>query len=149
MGAWMYVLMAVGVVAFGWWRSLVRSREIRALAKSCGLYYLGEALPPSLPMKGWPFASITSVWNVVDGDKGGKRLVAFDCRFGQGKTSWRRTVIAVKTEISNITASYFDSDLRIEQMDDWVFIYRPKGFALISWGQLTPIPELRACLESV
>jgi len=99
-------------------------------------------------MTGWPFASVASVWNIIDGEPRGTRIVAFDCRFGQGKASWRRTVIAVQTDIGNITASSFDPALRVEQMGDWVFIYRPKGFALIT-GQLMPIPELGAYLEAI
>jgi len=72
------------------------------------------------PLTGWPFASITSVWNVIDGEPLGKRIVVFDCKFGDGKASWRRTVIAIKTVIGNITASSFDPSLGIEQMNDWV-----------------------------
>lgn len=150
MGAWVYVLIAAGMALFLWlwWRSRVRALEIRTLAESCGYHYLGKSLPRSLSLSRGPFNSITSVWNVIDGDPRGKRVVAFDCKFGEGKGSWRRTVIAVKPEMSNITVSSFDPSLRLEQTDDWVFIYRPKDFALVS-RQLTPIPELRAYLESV
>src|SRR5215469_3961307 len=142
MSAGIYIIGAAGaaVAALFWWRSRVRVREIRTLAESGGFKYLGEALPPSLPLTSMPFASITSVWNAIDGTPRGKRIVAFDCRFGEGKASWRRTVIAVRTDISNVTASAFDPSLRIEQTDDWVFIYRPKELALISF-RLTPIPE--------
>ena len=146
----MYVLIAGGTALFlwFWWRSRVRALEIRTLAESCGFHCLGNSLPRSLSLSGRPFNSITSVWNVIDGDPRGKRVIAFDCRFGEGKASWRRTVIAVKTEMSNITVSSFDPYLLLEQKDDWVFIYRPKDFALVS-RQLTPIPELRAYLENV
>ena len=126
----------------------MRARDIRTLAESCGFQYLGEALPHSLPLTSMPFASITSVWNVIDGEPRGKRIVAFDCRFGEGKASWRRTVIAIRTDIRNVTASAFDPSLRIVQTDDWVFIYRPKEVALIPL-QLTPIPELHAYLDTI
>jgi hypothetical protein len=148
--AGIYVIWAVMVVLFtlSWWRGRIRAKEIHSLARSCGFQHLGEALPRSLLLTNAPFTSITSVWNVIDGEPRGKRIIAFDCRFGNGKASWRRTVIAIKTEISNITASAFDPYLRIEQMNDWVLIYRPKEFALISRGMI-PIPELRAYLDTI
>lgn len=150
MSAGIYFIGAAGaaVVSLFWWRSRLRVREVRSLAESGGFQYLGETLPPSLPLTSMPFASITAVWNAIDGAPRGKRIVAFDCRFGEGKGSWRRTVIAVRTDASNVTASAFDTSLRIEQTDDWVFIYRPKELALIPL-QLTPIPELRGYLDNI
>jgi hypothetical protein len=130
-----------------WWQSTVRARELRSLAESCGFHYLGDALPRSLPLAGSPLASMTGVWNVIDGEPRGKRIVAFDCRFGVGRGSWRRTVIAIRTEIASITTSFFDPSLRIEQVNDWIFIYRPKDFA--RFPQLIPIPELRAYLQTI
>jgi hypothetical protein len=88
------------------------------------------------------------VWNVIDGEPRGTRIVAFDCRIGAGKGSWSRTVIAVKTDIGSITASAFDSALRIERMKDWVVIYRPKDFAGIT-RQLMPVTELELYLEAI
>jgi hypothetical protein len=148
MGTWFCISVVAALVVSLWWRSQVRAREVRSLAESCGFHYLGDALPGSIRLTGSPFASITAVWNVIDGEPRGKRIVAFDCRFGIGKGSWRRTVIGVKSEIGEINVSSFDPSLQIEQMSDWVFIYRPKNFALVL-RQLTPIPELRVFLNAI
>ena len=88
------------------------------------------------------------MWNVIDGEPRGTRIVAFDCKLGEGKASWRRTVIAVKTDIANIATSSFDPALRIEQMEDWVLIYRPQDLALIA-RQLMPVTELEEYLETI
>lgn len=131
-----------------WWQSRVRARELRSLAESCGFHYLGDALPRGVPIKGSQFHSMTAVWNVIDGEPRGTRIVAFDCRFGVGKGSWRRTVIAVKADIGHITASSFNQTFQIEPIDDWVFIYQSKQFSLIP-RQLLSIPELRVYLETI
>ena len=150
MNPWIYALIPLSTAFFAWlwWRSRVRAGAIRVLAESRGFHYLGKALPRSLQLTGSPFVSITSVWNVIDGEPRGTRIVAFDCKLGEGKASWRRTVIAVKTNIGNIAASSFDPALRIEQMKDWVLIYHPKDFALIA-RQLMPVTELGAYLETI
>jgi hypothetical protein len=134
--------------AWLWWRSRLREREIRALAASLSLHYLGEALPSSFSLAGAPFDSITSVWNVVDGELRGVRVIAFDCRFGEGKASWRRTVIAANTDLGNVAASMFDPYLRIEQNRDWTVIWWSKDLSLIPPG-LMPAAELRTYLESI
>ncbi len=142
------IVAIVALFIWLWWRSRVRARELRSLAESCGFHYLGDALPRSVPLRGPQLDSITTVWNVIDGEPRGTRIVAFDCRFGVGKGSWQRTVIAIKTETANIVAPSFGPAFRIEQIDDWVFVYRTKNFTLIA-VQLTPIAELRGYLETI
>lgn len=143
------VVAFVGCI-FGWewWRSRVRTREIRSLAESCGFHFLGDALPRSVPLRGSDLDLITEVQNVIDGEPRGKRIVAFDCRFGVGKRSWRRTVIAINADAGNRIGPSFDPTFRVEQMNDWTFIYRPKSFSFIR-VQLTPISELRGYLETI
>jgi hypothetical protein len=72
-----------------------RAGAIRALAIRSGMHYLGNALPKALRLEGTPFHRVSKVWNVVDGEPRGSRVIAFDCQVGAGKHSWRRTVIAV------------------------------------------------------
>ena len=150
MNPWTYALLTIAVALGGWfwWRSRVRAAEIRRIAELYGFRYLGKALPPSLPLRDLPFLTITSVWNAIDGLRRGRRVVAFDCRFGEGKGSWRRTVVAVQAEKAGITASSFDPDVQIDQIADWTFLYRPKQLALIT-RQLTPVSELSAYLEAI
>src|SRR5215467_6190972 len=78
-----------------------RADAIRALATRSGMHYLGDALPKALGLSGTPFHHVSRVWNVIDGEPRGTRVMAFDCRVGAGKGSWRRTVIAVETD-SNV-----------------------------------------------
>jgi hypothetical protein len=113
------------------------------VAESGGSQYLGDALPASLLLTSMPFAPITSVWNAIDGEPRGKRIVAFDCRFGEGKSEL--------AALGRCCANGYqepDPSLRLEQTDGWVFIYRPKELDLIP-QQLTPMPELHAYLDII
>jgi hypothetical protein len=92
--------------------------EIRRIAELYGFHYLGEVLPPSLPLRDMPLLTITSIWNAIDGERLGSRVVAFDCRFGEGKGSWRRTVIAIQADRAGITASSFDPGVQVDQIAD-------------------------------
>jgi hypothetical protein len=148
MDGWNYALIGLCTALAGWvwWRSTVRAAEIRQLAKVHGFHYLGKTLPYSVPLGDLPVGSIMSVWNVIDGESRGRRVVAFDCRFGEGKGSWQRTILAVHDD--NVSVSSFDSGVQVEQVGDWTFLYRPKQLALIA-QQLTPVAELGAYLETI
>ena len=133
------------LLGMAFWRSRVRTKEIRRLAKTTGFHYLDNALPRSLMVLP---SGITSVWNVLDGEHRGRRVIAFDCKFGEGKGSWRRTVIAIQAERSSITASVFDPDVQVDQIGEWTFLYRPQQLAFIA-RQLTPVAELAAYLDAI
>ena len=133
------------MLGMGLWRSRARSREIRRLAETTGFLYLNNALPSSL---GKLPSGVTSVWNVLDGERRGRRVIAFDCKFGEGKGSWCRTVIAVQAVRSSVTASVFDLDVQVEQIGQWTFLYRPQQLAFIA-RQLTPVAELAAYLDAI
>ncbi|WP_204101381.1 hypothetical protein [Occallatibacter savannae] len=147
MNAWDGIFF-IGIAAmFGLalWRRRVRASGIRRLAQMTGFHYLADTIPQSI-LKDLP-AGITSVWNVLEGERSGRRVIAFDCRFGSGKGSLRRTVIAIQADRSSITASAFDPDIQVEQIGEWTFLYRPKELAVVA--QLTPLSELSAYLEAV
>ncbi|MBS1804883.1 MAG: hypothetical protein JST28_16100 [Acidobacteria bacterium] len=93
-------------------------------------------------------SGITSVWNVIDGERSGRRVIAFDCKFSEGRRSWRRTVIAIEAERSSISASAFDPEVEVQQIGEWTFLYRPRQLALMA-RQLTPAAELAAYLDAI
>jgi hypothetical protein len=72
-----------------------RASAKRLLAIRFGMHYLGNALPKSLRLEGTPFHRTSRVWNVVDGEPRGTRIMAFDWQVGEGKHSWRRSVVEV------------------------------------------------------
>jgi hypothetical protein len=72
----------------------------------------------------------TSVWNVIDADCGGRRVICFDCRIGFGKGSWRRTVIAAKGP-SDVFDTTLTADLTVDQCGEWSIMYEPKRMSLI------------------
>lgn len=53
-----------------------RADAIRALAARSEMHYLGNALPKSLTLEGTPFYGATKVWNVIDGEPRGTRIMA-------------------------------------------------------------------------
>jgi hypothetical protein len=77
---WPYVLLTIAAAlgSWVWWRGRVHVTEIRRTAELYGFRYLGEAVPPSLPLGELPFLMVTSIWNAIDGERRGRRVVAFD-----------------------------------------------------------------------
>ena len=53
-----------------------RTAAIRALATRLGFHFLGTALPQSLRLSGTPFSRHSKVWNVIDGEPRGLRIIA-------------------------------------------------------------------------
>jgi hypothetical protein len=85
-------------------------------------------------------------WNVMDGERNGLRIVAFDCEMQESKTtSWRRTVIAAKTQDDVFGAPAFYPELTVHKDGGWAVLYRPKGFGQKEAG-LLPISTLETYL---
>jgi hypothetical protein len=84
MGAWTCAwiiggaVLLVGTYLVPWRRSVA----IRALADRNGFKYLGTTLPGSISRTGTPFAGLNATSNVIDGDRQGIGVVAFDCKAG-------------------------------------------------------------------
>ena len=153
MNAIPFILMAgLGVFVFYVLHTSERYRAnaIRALATRSGMHYLGNALPKSLGLSGTPFHRVSKVWNVIDGEPRGTRVMAFDCQVGAGKGSWRRTVIAVETDGNVIGHLLVQHDMTLDRSGGWQVLYRPKqgGFTFRIAG-LTPVEELEANLNAV
>jgi hypothetical protein len=126
-----------------------RTAAIRTLAARSGFHYLGEALPKSLTLFGTPFARFSKVWNVIDGEPHGVRIIAFDCQVGIGKRSWTRSVIAVESKGDLRSALALNPDIRVDSTRAWKILYRPKGSFNMRIVGLTPVEELQAYLTSI
>jgi hypothetical protein len=127
-----------------------RADAIRALATRSGMHYLGGALPRSLTLEGTPFHHSSKVWNVIDGEPRGMRVMAFDCQVGVGKRSWRRSVIAVESDGNVLRGVPLHPDMTIDRAGRWkILYYRPKTHFVLRIAGLTPIEELEANLNAV
>jgi len=125
-----------------------RAAAIRAFATRSGFHYIGDALPRSVTLRGTPLEGVSKVWNVIDGEPRGVRIVAFDCRIGMGKGSWRRTVIAVEDATYLLLAPSFNSELTIDTAGNWKILYRPKASVNFRIAGLMPVAELESYLGS-
>ena len=126
-----------------------RANAVRALANRSGLHYLGDALPRSLTLGGTPFHLASKIWNVIDGEPRGVRIIPFDCRVGVGKGSWRRTVIAIESGAYLSDGVPFNPDMTVASAGKWKILYRPKASVNFRIAGLMPIAELEAHLNSV
>ena len=126
-----------------------RAAAIRNLATQCGFIYLGNALPKPLILRGTPFERITRVWNVIDGERRGIRMIVFDCQVGIGKGSWMRSVIAVQSDVDLSSALAFNSDMTVDSTGGWKIVYRPKESFNMRMAGLMPVEELQPYLDSL
>src|SRR5438270_12876238 len=87
-----------------------RAAAIQRLALQLGFHYLGRAVPASLTLSGTQLAYAKAIWNLIDGERQGMRIIVFDCRIGGGKGSWRCTAIAADATTDVFGAVKFDTD---------------------------------------
>lgn len=160
MNATTYVwVVVIGVLLAGiWFQQRRRTSAVRALASRMGFQYLGSEMPKSLAFSKAPLDQITSVWNVIDGECEGIRVVAFDCRIGTGEGSWRRTVIAAqtdrnvfgtKTKGDLFRAILSDRALTVDRSGDWTFMYQARESELFRPSGLFKIDEFEAQLKAI
>jgi hypothetical protein len=125
-----------------------RAAAMRGLATRTGFHYLGRGVPKSLNLSGTELENATAIWNLIDGDCHGIRVMVFDCRIGAGKGSWRRTVIATNERPERLSATSFNPGLTVERSGEWSIIYQPKAFSLIPPG-LMPVDEVEAHVKAI
>ncbi len=139
------VVLAIGIVVL-WTQEHVRRFRMQRLARRLGLKFVGTNLPGALCLYGTPFNTTRMTWNVMDGERNGLRIVAFDCEMQESKTtSWRRTVIAAKTQEDVFGAPALYPELTVHKDGGWAVLYRPKGFGKKESG-LLPISTLETYL---
>jgi hypothetical protein len=146
------VLMAcLGILVFYALHTSERYRAgaIRAFAARSGMHYLGNALPKSIRLEGTQLHRLSKVWNVIDGEPRGTRVMAFDCQVGVGKQSWRRTVIAIESDDNVVSHLPFQPDMAIDRSGRWQILYRPKAHFSLRITGLTPVEELEVSLNAL
>jgi hypothetical protein len=141
-------MVIVAVLLWSYRKARERSRQINDLAQELGFRLLGEDLPLDIDLKSSSISNVSSVWNVIDGTPRGIRIVAFDCRIGQGKGSWETTVIAVNAEPGAVTASGFDLSLEKEHIDGWTLLFHRIGLEF-NGGSKMSSEELKGYLEAI
>jgi len=133
--------------AINWLAMRRRTAAFKNLSERRGFHFLGEALPRSLSLVGTPMERATATWNTIDGEQAGVRIVAFDCRMGEGKGSWRRTVIGAQTSDDVFGTSISNLPMTTDRSNGWILLYLPSGEAFLSG--LMSIEELDAYLSGI
>src|SRR6476660_3936203 len=130
-----------------WAREHLRAFAMRSLAKKLALSYAGKSLPGAISLYGTPFQPYTSdrITNVMDGQRNGIRVVAFDCEVYEGKESWSRTVVAGKSATNVFSATSSTPDLKVDHSGGWMILYYARE-ARAKHG-LMPIAELKSHLS--
>ena len=148
MNTWIPAIWIVGfglLIVVSTVRARIRVSAIQKMAMRSGFRYVGDALP-AVNLQQTPFCLATSVWNVIEGERSGIKVVAFDCRVGHGKGSWSRTAIAARTQTDVFNAVAFDRNLTVDHSGDWVVLYQPKQLV---YGGLMRVEELEAHLNAI
>ncbi len=140
------LIVAAAIVVALWWRARQRTSALRQLASKFGFAFLGTTVPRGLNLTGTGPEAISSSWNVMDGELKGVRIVIFDCRIGQGKGSWRRTIIAAKSNADIFESVPMILDFIREPAGDWTVLYQPKTYQIVP-PALIAVPELDGLLE--
>ena len=140
------LLLCVWIVT-DWVREHQRRTGLRNMAARRGFIYLGSSLPRSFTLRGTDLEEATAVWNVIEADCGGTRVICFDCRVGTGKGSWRRTAIAAKGP-PDVFGTMFTADLTVDQCGEWSIMYEPKRMSLIPGRPMT-VSEIEAHLATI
>jgi hypothetical protein len=150
MSLWIYVwLTAIGAyLAAQFFAKRHRESAIRDMAARLNFRYLGNVVPGSLSLATSQLRNVSAIWNVVEGEHKGIRLIAFACRVGYGKGSWRRSVIAAEAATDVFETVAFNRDLALERSGQWILLYEPKVLSLVPRG-LMPVSEIEARLDAV
>lgn len=128
-----------------------RTHEIRVLARNLQLTFLGKrSLPGALSLYGTPFAAVNgyTISNLMDGQLGHVRVIAFDCEDIEANGGWKRTVIAARSEENVFDTTKFNSELKVDRSAKWAILYTP--FSTPSKPScLMPVSELEAILTMI
>jgi len=144
------ILGTTGVAAYlaiRWTRETKRNAKLREMAARRGFTCLGQTPPRLFTLRGTQLGRARSIWNIIDGDCGGIRVISFDCHVGRGKGSWRRTAIAAQGPPDVFGTS--NVDLTVERCGEWSLLYEPYRFTPFAPTGLMPVSELESRLDSI
>lgn len=128
-----------------------RTHAMRILARKFDLEFLGKkSLPGAFSLYGTPFAHVPSgpVTNLIDGMRSGVHVIVFDCEVWEGKSSWRRTVVAARAPESVFEAAASNPEFKVDRSAAWSILYQPRGFAATPEA-LTPVEKLESILDAM
>ena len=148
-------LLSILVSIFVGIKYLYRSRAtaMRALAARWSFHYSagdpriwgGRRSPVQYPtgfkMKCYPVYAMSRMWNVVDGERNGIRVLIFDSMIGTGKGARCCTLVATQT--TETLFKSVSSREKIAQRAGWTAVYRISFIGIRPWTfSITRIEEL-------
>jgi hypothetical protein len=147
--AWLFVLVGA-IIAASWIRYVFiirqRMQEMRAMATRLGLQeWPDDSTPRDLSLNGTVFERWSKLFNVYEGILSHWQVAVFDFRERAGKSSWSRTIIAVKTNDDVFEGKAFGLETR--QAGDWQLCYPPKDF--LSSRKLMDVTEIEEFLNGI
>jgi hypothetical protein len=144
---WTWLIFFCSLLASRMVLGPARARQMRKFAARMEFHYLGDVVP-RVSLIGTQLEQMRLSMNVIEGERSGVRVIAFDCWLGEGRHHWRRTVIAARANAEVFAATKFDTWLITEESDGWTILYRPRELTLLPKG-LMPLDELEAHIESI
>ena len=147
--AWSVIFGVVMFIALWTLEASIMRRRKKAMSEMAlrlGLEaWPDDDTPRGLSLHGTVFQSWSRLFNVYEGFLNGKQVAVFDFRKKGRKSSWSRTIIAVKT-----THDIFqDKPFRLEakQVGAWQLLYSPPGFLLHE--NLMHVAEVEELLKGI
>jgi beta-galactosidase/beta-glucuronidase len=104
-----------------------------------------DPTPRDLCLGGTAFKHWSKLFNVYEGILNHRQVAVFDFRKQAGKSSWSRTIVAVKTKEDVFEGKSFGLETR--QVGDWQLCYSPVGF--LCQGKLMDVSEIEELLSGI
>jgi hypothetical protein len=146
---WYFVVVGAFLIAV-WTRHFFimrrRKQEMSEMAARLGLEaWPDDSSPRDLSLNGTVFQDWSKLFNVYEGILNHRQVAILDFRKQAGKSSWSRTIIAVRTKENVFEDKAFG--LETEQVSDWQLCYSPVGF--LHSGKLMDVPEIEELLNGI
>jgi hypothetical protein len=121
-------------------------KEMRAMAMRLGLQqWPDDSTPRDLALDTTAFKHWSKLFNVYEGILNGHQVAVFDLRKKAGKSSYSRTILAVRSNENLLNGTAFE--LEKTQVDKWQLAYLPTGFLIRS--QLMEVADIEESLKFI